>query len=126
MEQDMDIPVELQRKTLLKSPCSIFSSFFFRFDGKKMFVVVGGNKLSSEILDLETMTWRDGPTAGGWYSNNVAAQFGDTFVVVGGDVTDNIYEFDAENEAWIERHEKLSTERRDTTAVFVKDNVVNC
>ena len=91
-----------------------------------MFVVVGGNRKTSEILDLYTMSWRDGPIPGSWYLDGTAAQFGDTFVVVGGSTSDGIYEFDAENEEWIERPEKLSTERRDVTAVFVQDNVVNC
>ena len=91
-----------------------------------MFVAVGGNYQSTNILDLDTMTWRDGPAPGDWYDNVSSAPFGDTFVVVGGTNSDAIYEFDPENEEWIQREQTLSEERKDTGNVFVKNNIVNC
>ena len=91
-----------------------------------MFVVVGGNQFSSSILDLDIMEWRDGPSPGSWCVDATAAQFGGTFVIVGGRDSDGIYEFDPENEEFIERPEKLNSSRRDSTAVFVKDNILNC
>ena len=77
-------------------------------------------------MDLDTLTWRDGPAPGDWYNNLSSAQFGDTFVIVGGSYSDAIYEFDPENEQWIERPQRLSSQRRDTSNVFVKDSIVNC
>ena len=89
-----------------------------------MFVVAGGEEdFTSEILDLDTLTWRDGPRFPRIVDGSYGAQFGDTFVVVYSSV---ILEFDPENEAWITRPETLDPPRYDMTAVFVKDKIVNC
>lgn len=82
-------------------------------------VVAGGDNgdfdlASSEILNLETMEWRTGPDLPGSLAAAASVPYGDTFLVVGGyhiNELDQIYQFDPENEAWIERTEKLETAR---------------
>ena len=89
-----------------------------------MYVVAGGrSKSTSEILDLDTLTWRVGPPMPMTVDRAYGAQYGNTFVVVH---EFGIYEFDPENEAWITREETLDNGRRDTVAIFVSDNMVNC
>ena len=89
-----------------------------------MFVVAGGrSKSSSLILDLNTFTWRNGPSFSSTVETSYAAQYGNTFVVVD---ESGIYEFDPENEEWITRPEALDRSRGDMTAIFVGDTIVNC
>ena len=89
-----------------------------------MFVVAGGrNDATSEILDLDTLTWRTGPSFPQVVDKSYGAQFGNTFVVV---YEGGILEFDPENEAWINGPETLDTFRSEPAAIFVRDNIVSC
>ena len=91
-------------------------------------VAVGGDtntedyhdKTTSEIFFLESGSWAEGPGIPGrnYHSDSVAVQYGDTFLLIGGNnVYDdergvgNIYQFDARNFAWVKRKESLQLGR---------------
>ena len=89
-----------------------------------MFVVAGGrNKQTSEILDLDTLTWRDGPPFSSIVDRSSSTQYGNTLVVV---AANGIYEFDPEHEAWITLDETLDPARSEVVPIFVSDRIVNC
>ena len=90
-----------------------------------MFIVSGGRfeETTSEILDLNTLNWREGPSLPTEVQESYGAQFGETFVVVD---ESGIYEFDPENEAWIIWPETLDPPRSGMSATFVKDDIVTC
>ena len=68
------------------------------------------------ILSLTDFSFRNGPPMPVPLRKSMAQAFGTTFITVTGSNTDTntyneIYEFDVENEAWIERVEKTFTGR---------------
>lgn len=89
-----------------------------------MFVVAGGEHATTQILDLDTLVWRDGEDLSVDYPSHV--QFGNTFLVVGGTDSDAIYEFEPDSETWITRTERLSSEKKGFTTMMVSENVVEC
>ena len=91
-------------------------------------VVLAGD-YTSEIFNLGTQTWREGPVAPFDHLCN-SAQFGDTFLVVGGyDIdfrSDKIFEFDHINYGWIQRSQTLSTPKESTTVITMTKDFVEC
>ena len=91
-----------------------------------------GAKLdSTEILDLETLEWTQGPDLPESISYTASVPLKYTFLVVGGRKADNsksnsIFEFDFEGMRWITRSETLVNARDSLTAFLVPDNAVNC
>ena len=87
---------------------------------------------STEILDLQTLQWTDGPDFPQEIAHTQAISFKNTFLAVGGydDGETNhllsIYEFDFEGQAWIERGEALTAGRGAFTAFLVPDYAVAC
>lgn len=84
--------------------------------------------LTTEILDLETLTWSAGPeTPGGRrLSSSVSVPFGDSFVVVGGDTFDSqrrVHQFDPVNMTWIKREETLQNDRSNHAAFIVPNSI---
>ena len=80
-------------------------------------------------MDLETKTWRAGPTLPTHRCNSASVQFGDTFLLVSGqegsnalsEYYDNILQFDMDNEEWIVREELLASPNDDVVAILVPD-----
>ncbi len=92
-------------------------------------VVVAGYG-TSEIFNLETFSWRDGPELpyGFGYAS---VQLDDTFLLAGGyeeDYTDKIYIFHPENYEFVLKTQKLQYPRRYAGAVAVNDYLqyINC
>ena len=84
---------------------------------------------TSEIFNLESMTWREGPESPYFYYAS-SAQLENTFLIVGGyDGTksiDTIYEFDQINYDWILRSQKLPTPLRFSGVVVVPKDTIGC
>ena len=96
-------------------------------------IVAGGDlePFTTNIYEFETGNFRSGPFFPRGVTDASSVQFGDTFLVVGGkdandEILDSIFEYDPENEEWIEREEKLTVARRDLAAVLVDDTVAFC
>lgn len=70
------------------------------------------NLNNTEILDLATLEWRVGPVLPGYIASSASIQYGDSFLLVGGEGDGNpdgksILEFNPDDEVWIIREEKL-------------------
>ena len=101
-------------------------------------VVVGGNMGQggedfTEIFDLETMTWTQGPPSPHPtldYASTVP--HGDTFLLVGGflgwddGTSSSIYEFDWRTDAWVIREEKLEMAKEGHVALGVYPGDMAC
>ena len=69
--------------------------------------------------------WTYGPDMSIAIKAGAVVQFGNSFIVVGGQGSsevDSIHQFDAEQEKWILRNEKLNIARYETTAFLVPDS----
>ncbi len=93
-------------------------------------IVVAGYG-SSEIFNLVTMKWRDGPDL--HYAHGYAsAQLEDTFLMVGGHDNylgvyfNTILMFDQENYEFVELEQRVQYRRSYAAAIAVPDDVVNC
>ena len=106
-------------------------------DGGSKLVVSGGYDVNStlmsstsEILDLNTLTWTDGPDLPQQLGYGASVQFQDTFLAIGGSgnsgLTDTIYQYDYTNNVWIERSEKIPTKGLYKAIFLVPDEAVNC
>ena len=84
----------------------------------------------TQILDPETMSWREGGPLPDLTADPGFASNGQTTFLVGGRDTGSYYdwilEWDPEAEVWIQREETLSLERAFLGAVFVEDDKVQC
>ncbi len=90
-------------------------------------VVVAGYG-TSEIFNLNDMSWRDGPELpyGRGYAS---AQLANTFALVGGyeeDYLDKIYLFHQDNYEFVTKTQRLEHPRRYAGSVAVPDAMVNC
>ena len=77
---------------------------------------------SVEILDLSSLSWRPGPPLPRAIRGAASVQFGDSFLVVGGQDGDgaslsSVYEYNPVDEEWALRAEELSLGRRGVPAV---------
>ena len=87
----------------------------------------GVDEISSDILDLSTMTWRAGPDFPEPRENGASVPFGDSFIVVGGQsgdlltYYDDILRFDPATEDWVVMDEKIAFANDDVTAIMVPD-----
>ena len=96
--------------------------YVIREDGAKEIVIAGGGTAlnlqnSTEILSLDTLTWRYGPDLP--YSGNLvglaSVQMEKSFLAVGGSNSPNsgglkyksIFKYDNENDRWLELPQKL-------------------
>ena len=103
-------------------------------DGKRKLVVTGTPYVSTtEILDLDTLQWTDGPGLPFPWAYTASVPYKNTFLVIGGLGTHSgtvystdIYEFDPVNMNWITRSETLTQGRHSHAAFLVPDDVVNC
>ena len=104
-----------------------------------MLVVTGGwdgtaHITSTELLDLDSMQWSNGPELPYGIFDAVAVPYKNTFLIVGGrEASGNnnyyhntILEFDAGTGDWITRSEQMSQERGIMAAFLVPDDAVNC
>ncbi len=90
-------------------------------------VVVAGYG-TSEIFNLASQTWREGPV-GPYFYNAGSAQLADTFLAVGGfytDYLDTVYEFDPVDYAWTLRNQRLSSPRWGPGTVALPRGFVQC
>ncbi len=108
-----------------------------RDNGDQELVVAGGEfNDTSDILDLKTMMWRDGPKLPFDLQNGASVEFGSTFLLVGGysilggNVMESIIEYNPGpsigNESWTVRNETLKMARQDFAAFMVPNNYVAC
>ena len=85
---------------------------------------------STEILDLVSLEWTEGPKLPQALGYGSSVPFGDSFLAVGGDdgfaQSDVIYEFNSASNSWIERSEKIKTVGLYKTAFLVPNDIVNC
>ena len=84
----------------------------------------------TQILNVDTLEWREGgPTPGGINAPGYASS-GRTVYLTGGsnpgDYYDWILEWDPDNEVWSQRGETLSLERAYMGAVFLTDDKFEC
>ncbi len=97
-------------------------------NGLEVVIVEDG---TTEIFNLNDLTWRSGPSVTE-FDEGSYAQIGDTFVVVGGqdyygDALDTIYKFDHLNYEWILLDQRLQTPRESYPGVVaVPDEFVTC
>ena len=98
--------------------------------GNKIYVVGGDpNQDSSEVLDLDTLEWSEGPgvptASGKFWASPQPYQMADTFRLVGGydgdTWLDTVFELDPEKEVWIERPERLEQIRDSNGVVHVPE-----
>ena len=87
--------------------------------------------MSSEILNLNALTWSNGPAFDNSYSFMESVPYRDSFLLVGGrtggeSYLKTIHEYDASKEDWVLRSESLGEEKEATTAIMVDFNVVDC
>lgn len=83
-------------------------------------MMVSGNE--TRVLDLGTLSWRDGPPVPGGTQHGATVQVGDTFLLTGGHgndyaIDEHIWEYDPSGEKWIERNETLAKTRTRHAAV---------
>jgi hypothetical protein len=102
-------------------------------NGQQEIVVVGGYGSSTEILNLSTLEWRNGPDlpVGISWDSGRSVPFGNSFLIVAGVqyVTiyiEDIYLFDEDNYEWTTLPQKLQTPRSFFPAVLVPENYVQC
>ena len=115
MQENMDTEREYPSCGLIQNP----------ENGPK--VVLAGYG-SSEIFNLASETWRDGPETPYFYAA-ASTQLQDTFLVIGGtngDGLDTIYEFDHINYDWILRPERLSQQKYGVGAIALPNDFVQC
>lgn len=103
--------------------------------GRDIVVAGGTASTSSEILDLDSLTWRAGPAVNATksYGHPAAVQLAETFLLVGGkdqgdgDI-DAVLEYDPAGEAWITRNETVpgSTGGENLIVVAVPDEFRDC
>ncbi len=103
--------------------------------GDNEVVIVGSDLMhrgTSEIYNFQDQEWRRGPEMEVALNQAGYAQFGDTFVVLGGfdeemEVRDEIYFFDHVNYEWKQMGQKLKVPRAGYPAVVpVPDDMVTC
>ena len=85
---------------------------------------------SSVIYDVASDSWSGGPDHPNGYIESVeTVAFGDSFLMIGGNGEDYderwdvVYEFDAVNNEFVARPEKLSQERKSVVAVPFPDSL---
>ncbi len=80
---------------------------------------------TSEIFNVDSGVWREGPDLPNLYLAT-SAQIGNTFVIVGGydgfGFLDTIYSFDEVNYEWIELPQKLQRVKQDPGVVALPRN----
>ena len=109
-----------------------FTGRVVRADGEVEIVIIGGDKdSSSQIFNLNSMSWRDGNDLDIELWSGASVPYGDTFLLVGGfseparREVDTIYKYDVVSDR-IFPIGTLNMARRYHTAVFVPDNFVDC
>ena len=115
--------VETETWTWTRLPDMTFSHYQHSCGrvGRREIVVTGGrfNSNVTEIFSLDELAWRRGsavPTRyGGFYDSPQVYQKVDTFLVFGGhdkyDYLDAVFEFDPVSGEWLEREERMASEK---------------
>ena len=108
--------------------------------GPELVVTGGGfNITTTEIYNFASNTWRYGPSLPHHITGPASVQFGDSFLVVGGEnyieiapqdwdavILDTIYQYDTKTEEFVLRDESMSVKAYAMGAVMVTEDVVNC
>ncbi len=90
---------------------------------------------TSEIFNLGSMSWREGPALSAVFDGAASAQLEDTFLLVGGYLRrdggsgvelNTIYEFDQINYGWILRTQRLQLARDTPGVVALPRNALEC
>ncbi len=108
-----------------------FAGLVEKDDGTQLIVVTGGfqNRTLTEILDLSTMQWRQGPDFAN-ISNGASVPYGKTFLAVGGidprGEVDDIYAFEPNAEEWVELSRVMTQAREWLPPVVVPPGFVEC
>lgn len=123
-QPDMEIARSLAACAVLKTPRGL------------ELVIAGGDGAvngSTEILDVQTMIWRQGPKLPRPLRGPGFTVFGDSFVIVSGwsDVkslvaTYEILEYDVKVQAWNLRKEHISTSRHLASVIMVSNSTIPC
>ncbi len=100
-------------------------------EGSEYVVVVGGydstSRYSTEILDLSTLEWSDGPYAPRSAYSMASVQYGDSFLLVGGYETgeylDSVYLWDHSRQDFVLLAEGLVEGRQGVAAFTVAGEV---
>ncbi len=92
-------------------------------------VVVVGNG-GSEVFNVASMTWREGPDFQPVGSRHASAQLDDTFALVGGTnntaYLDTVYTFDPDTYDFALNKQRLALARLSATVAAVPDELLNC
>ena len=111
-----------------------------REDGRKEIVLAGGGNdygtNGTEVLNLETLTWRPGPELPHLLLGIASVQMENTFLAIGGAdksssaqfESNSILAFDAINDQWVELPQKLDISASGwlDVAFLVPDEALDC
>ncbi len=111
-----------------------FAGLVEKASGAQEIVVTGGyeNPRLTEILNLDTLEWREGPAFPAFISNGASVPYGKTFLAVGGLIqggggnSNNIYSFDPDAEEWVEISRVMTLEREWFAPVVVPPGYADC
>ena len=79
---------------------------------------------TSDILDLNTMVWTEGPALPHDVKHPASVQLGNRFLLVGGQYEKRVLEFNQTN--WIVRAEELDANRGYHVAMAVSPSYLGC
>ena len=116
------------------SPSSLFQVVSTESRGLELVVAGGGqDETTVEILSLNSLSWRLGPPLPEPLSHAGSVSLGEkSFLFLGGatdlweEFSDKIYEYDAENQSWTERIEKLARPLRGMTSIMMDSKDISC
>ena len=121
--------------TPMSQPRMFHGCGLFEAEGEQKVMVVGGEgESTTEIYDVATDSWTDGPLTpyGKPFSSMSVVQYGRTFVILGGmlgdDVigTDQIFEYNVRYNGFVERKEKIPKATQQQVALVIDENAVDC
>ena len=86
----------------------------------------GSDPRSTEILNLQSLSWDYGPFLPSAIRNAKSVQYNETFLIVGGDGSNEIYQFDLDHRNWTLRPETLSTPKSDFCLELIDTDESTC
>ena len=95
---------------------------------------IPGFEASVQIYDIASGTWRlSDQFLPHYLRESEVVQYGDTFLIVGGhdgdmysDTSDEILQFNPDDETWLVREERLSSPRAGAYVAFVDSDMYGC
>lgn len=109
-----------------------FQAGFVTFpNGTRMIIVAGGTEVNFCYgLDLDSLQWTSLPKLPEQIFFATCVQSDFTFYIVGGQhemtILSSIYEFDVQEEKWVELPQRLNVKRRKQAAMLIPNNLINC